>query len=285
MKSLFLGSIGLLACATAMPAVAADMPARPVYKAAPAMVSIYNWTGFYVGGNVGYSWGRANTEGSLDPDVGPLFLFSESLRPSGIIGGGQIGYNWHASHWVFGLEADLQASGQKDSSSRSTSIDTIFCLGPCFGSDVTNTATLEAKLKWFGTLRGRVGYAWDNFVLYGTGGLAYGRIEITGTSATEGTTCFIVCDPISTTSSFKQTKTKTGWTVGAGFEGAAPLSNWTWKIEYLYLDLGRFDATTTDSTSTPITVNSNTKITDHIARVGLNYRFGDVGKGPVVTRY
>ena len=79
------------------------------------MVSVYNWTGFYVGGNVGYSWGTADTDTTLLGFSGSI-VHSDSLKPKGIIGGGQIGYNSHgAPNWVYGLEADWQASGEEAS--------------------------------------------------------------------------------------------------------------------------------------------------------------------------
>jgi outer membrane immunogenic protein len=125
--------------------------------------------------------------------------------------------------------------------------------------------TNQCPLDWFGAVRGRIGYAVvPDVLLYATGGLAYGHV----TSSVTGT--------ITTTSSVSATiseaDTKTGWTVGAGIEGAIPnLRNWTWKLEYLYIDLG----TVNYAYNSPITgsVTASNDITDNIVRAGINYRF------------
>ena len=280
------------------------MPARaPVYKAAPALMSVYNWTGFYVGGNVGYSWGRADSEVTVPdfvPGIGafaavlviPGGTFSDRVNPDGIIGGGQIGWNSQVGNWVFGLEADFQASGQKNTSSRSDPFDFFLCdPQSCIlaRDDVegTSATTLEAKLRWFGTARVRLGYAWDGLLWYGTGGLAYGEFRLSGTSVVSGTIVETGVGlgstlPFSATTTFNVSKRKAGWTLGAGLEGSAWASNWTWKVEYLYIDFGTFDHSFETSAGT---ITTSTDLTDHILRVGLNYRFGAPGKGPLVARY
>src|SRR5579872_2671205 len=108
MKRLLIG-ISAFASLLATGALAADLPAK-----APVYDPIYDWTGFYVGGNVGYSWGNSNSTLSLiDPGAGTT-LNSTAIKfhMDGVIGGGQIGYNWQRERWVFGLEADIQGSGQ-----------------------------------------------------------------------------------------------------------------------------------------------------------------------------
>ena len=281
MKPLFFGSVALLALTAAGPAVAADMPARaPVYKAAPAMVSVYNWTGFYVGGNVGYSWGTADTDTTLTGfSIAGNIVHSDSLKPKGIIGGGQIGYNWHgAPNWVYGLEADWQVSGEEVNQRYSDPYFFIIGLG-------TAVTDFDAKISWFGTLRGRVGYAWDRLLIYGTGGLAYGQVKLTGTLLDSG---FSIGGPFSGTASFGRSKVNAGWTLGGGVEGAFA-NNWTWKIEYLYLDLGSLDLSAPGA-FTGESLAFHARFTDHVVRGGINYKFdwgkGPVaGKGPVVTRY
>ena len=105
-------------------AAAADMPVKaPIYKA-PVVVPPYSWTGFYVGLNAGGSWGKQDN--SLVTVPGGVTLFSNSNSLDGFIGGGQVGYNWQSDHWVFGLEADFQGSGQKD--------DGAFVLVPIVGA-------------------------------------------------------------------------------------------------------------------------------------------------------
>ena len=191
----------------------------------------YGWTGFYIGGNVGYSWGRArNSETISDFATGvALFTSTSSNDVNGVIGGGQIGYNWQAQNWLFGLEADIQGSGEKGSRD-------LVCVA-CANDGTNITSTLTQKLTWFGTVRGRVGVlVTPSILLYGTGGLAYGELK-TGGSIT-GTNVAGV--PV--TVAFPGTaSTRVGWTAGVGVEGKiAP--NWTAKLEYLYMDLGSVSA-------------------------------------------
>jgi outer membrane immunogenic protein len=308
-------AVGIIAAAltlaAAQAATAADLgariwpPAEPVYKAAPAMMTIYNWSGFYAGGNIGYSWGKANTDVSVPgftvaaatagapvPVDIPGSAFSESLKPKGLIGGGQIGWNSQFSNWVLGLEADWQASGQKDDRSRSDAFAFTSTTTPPFDVAGTSQTSLEARLKWFGTVRGRVGYAWDRVLVYGTGGLAYGKFDVSGVNTIAGTATCVgiagVCGaipavtPFSQTTSLSSSKSKAGWTLGAGVEGAAFLPNWTWKAEYLYLDFGKFDHSF--ATAGGGLATTSTHATDHILRFGVNYQFAG-GKGPVVASW
>ena len=275
--------------------LAADLPLK-----APVMapVVVYNWTGFYIGGNVGYSWGRNNVDivGSSttttrtrefrtagqnlisDTTVvtGPTAFAGTggSTNVDGIIGGGQIGYNWQFDRsWVFGLEADIQGSGEKG--------DFAVCAG-VLGCSVVGTANY--KLNWFGTVRGRLGVLpTDRVLLYVTGGLAYGEVESNHALGFVGFP----------TAAFGTKQTKAGYTVGGGIEGALG-GNWTAKAEYLFMDLGSFgggtgafaSSTSVNFPDTPVTgfnrlidtttagtATVNNKFRDHIFRVGLNYRF------------
>lgn len=143
------------------------------------------------------------------------------------------------------------------------------------------TSTLEQKLDWFGTVRGRVGPTITPTILvYATGGLAYGRVNstntVSGTNITgaQGTNTFTLT-PVA--ASFSDSSTKIGWTLGAGLEGVLS-GNWTGKIEYIYVDLG----TVSGAFATPIVTTSgaflvsrfSSRITDNILRVGVNYKFG-----------
>ena len=271
-------------------ASAADLAARP-YTKAPVMVDPgYNWSGFYIGGNVGYSWGRERTDGNLTGTqnvsvfrtAGPTLISSVTTAAAiplsgrgnmdGFIGGGQIGYNWQSSRWLFGLEADFQGSDERATADVCT-------VGGCpLGSSIL---TANYKLDWFGTARGRVGFlATDRVLLYATGGLAYGHFTANAPLV-----------PLSWGS------TRAGWTVGAGAEAAID-RNWSVKLEYLYMDLGNVGGsgatatTVTNALNTPalgfntVTTTTlasafNTRFTDNIVRVGVNYRWG----GPVVARY
>jgi outer membrane immunogenic protein len=159
-------------------ASAADLAARPYTKAPMLVDPGYNWTGFYVGGNIGYSWGRSSDTSTLATGAGTVLFTSISRSDlNGVVGGGQIGYNWQMKNWVWGLEADIQGSDQKGG--RDFACPTGVCTPPSgFGIPVPGPAvpvSLNQKLDWFGTVRGRIGLlASPSILLYGTGGLAYG---------------------------------------------------------------------------------------------------------------
>ncbi|MBI5911119.1 MAG: porin family protein, partial [Betaproteobacteria bacterium] len=233
---------------------------------------VNSWTGFYVGGNVGYSWGKADTTAAVSPftQVAPPFLVFPGassfipLKPNGFIGGGQIGYNWEvAPRWLAGIETDLQWSGQKDSK-----LGTFTGSGACYLTvcSFTNTTDITAKLSWFGTVRGRLGVVSNNMLFYGTGGLAYGKVSVSGTN----TLSVAGAPPVIYSTPFSYSRTKAGWALGAGIEGRIGASNWSWKAEYLHIDLGSIGG---GSFGTVPVVTLNTgKFTDEIVRFGLNYR-------------
>jgi outer membrane immunogenic protein len=280
------------ACATLIlvlgsTAFAADLSA-PVYKGpaykAPAAAPHYNWSGFYLGGNVGYGWGKANTDiatGAADPFAGidgadtiPPFAHSDSLKLNGLNYGGQIGYNWQfAPTWVLGIEADLQAARQKNSNRFTDSFSLSDHQDNSSFLDGTIVTDHEAKISWFGTVRGRLGYAFNDVLLYGTGGLAYGKVGLSGTSVATLISSPFGAPSVTTvaTTNFAGSAVNVGWTAGAGIEGALA-NNWTWKAEYLHMDLGSVSVTGTAPTGAAFTATSS-KFTDDIVRVGFNYRF------------
>jgi len=191
--------------ATAGTAVAADLPRGPAPYYPPA-VTVYNWSGFYAGLNLGYQWGHAT---------------NTNIDPAGIAGGGQLGYNWQMGQFVFGAETDIQISGADDT-----------------------FAPYKFSNPWFGTLRGRAGYAINNMLLFGTFGLAYGDLEGQFGGLSESKTLF-------------------GWAGGVGMEvGITP--NWSAKVEYLYMDLGSRAFTIT---------GVNNGLQSSYLRFGVNYHF------------
>jgi len=257
-------SVGLTA-ATSAADLGRPEPA-PIYTKAPLAPAPYSWTGFYVGANVGYGWGEST--GDLDPNfptsnnaVGAVnggFIQSHlGVKPAGFIGGGQLGYNWQDGSWVWGLEADLQGSGIKDSKT---------ILFPGSALLVPSTTVASDKLDWFGTVRPRAGFlVTPGVLLYGTGGLAYGDVKA---SVQE------TGNPIAAGSFGGATnETRVGWTVGAGVEWKVT-NNISVKAEYLHVDLG----TTTVHTVDPVNFPTNFfdykfKNVDEIARGGINYKF------------
>jgi len=319
---LWTGTIAALLLAAPATAMAADLPVK-----APMIVpvAVYNWTGFYAGGNGGYSWGRASTTqtdsststsvtecfrdsttgaltGTLSAIVcgggvggtqfpvttGPTTATSGTssrANVNGFVGGLQGGYNYQfARQWVLGFEADIQYSGERGSQSDCS------VAGCPAGSALGASST---SLKWFGTARGRLGWLpMDRIMLYATGGLVYGRLQTDYISGINGTTLLGT-----STSTWRA-----GWTAGGGIEGAIS-DRWTLKVEYLYADYGSYGANlgtgaavtvvgpfvtgtapagTRTTTTTAVSSSVNTRFTDNIFRVGLNYRFApDV----VVARY
>ena len=262
----------LFASATA-PALAADLP----YKApppAPVMIPVVNWTGFYIGINGGYSWGKAGRELSffnpltgiqIIPPVGSGATSDSNLN--GGVFGGQLGYNWQSGNWVFGFETDAQWTGQRGSASRLCGVLATVA-GACLpGVSLGTSAAIEQHLEWFGTFRGRAGVlVTPSTLLYVTGGAAYGSLntDITVTSITP------LGLPVSVTRSGDSSKF--GWTIGGGVEAMFG-TNWSGKLEYLYMDLGTVESTTGIGTGVLIGTNLSTRVTDSIFRAGINYQF------------
>jgi outer membrane immunogenic protein len=222
---------GLLAAAVATPSFAADMP-RPAFKAPlrnPVYVAPFSWTGFYVGINGGYGFGKTNW---VVPGTG---VATGDFDVKGPLVGGTVGYNLQTGSWVWGVEGDFDASWIKGSNTTA-----------CGGTGC------ETKNTWFATGRGRIGYAWEAFLPYLTGGAAFGNIKAGQTGS-------------ATTAS----ATKVGWTVGAGIEYALFKNEWSVKLEYLYADLGKFscDAISCGGAITDVSLKTS------IVRLGVNYRF------------
>jgi outer membrane immunogenic protein len=285
-----LGSIAALAMVSS--AMAADLPVKAP-PPAPVMAPVWNWNGFYIGVNGGYSWGRAGRDVTFaNPVTGAAVVVagtgttSDSNLNGGLFGG-QIGYNWQTSNWVFGLETDAQWTGQRGSANALCPATSAVIPGPClpgltfvpagaFGS----AATVDQKLEWFGTFRGRAGVAvTPSVLLYATGSAAYGTIK-----TDLGLAGFTPAGtPVAVAGS--SSDTRFGWTVGGGIE-AMFASNWSAKIEYLYVDLGKISSTAIFPTAAgvPLGVSLNSRITDNIVRAGINYHFS-AGPGPVVARY
>src|SRR5215212_8552299 len=227
MKKIILATV--LAGLSSTAALAADLGARTPYNKAPAMVAVSNWSGFYIGGNVGYGWGNGGTDFSpLPGPVGLLIGFTPvtlDFKSKGVLGGGQIGYNWQMGSLVTGLEADIQGSGIKGANTQALTGNL----------NITgDLITSSEKLSWFGTVRGRFGVTISpDLLLYATGGLAYGQVD------NSANVHFATTSAVDYPASANQTKV--GWTAGAGAEWMFA-RNWSAKIEYLYLDLGNVSA-------------------------------------------
>jgi outer membrane immunogenic protein len=163
-----------------------------------------------------------------------------SPKPKGFLAGGTLGYNWQSGAIVYGIEGDFDWSNVKDSVSCGVG------------------TTCETSSNWLATIRGRVGYAFDRWLPYITAGGAYGNVKATTTTGA-----------VSTSASSGQF----GWTAGAGLEYAF-MGNWTAKLEYLYVDLGSFNAAVAPAVN-------NVSFKENIVRAGLNYKFS----GPIFSRF
>jgi outer membrane immunogenic protein len=157
-------------------ALAADLPPR-TYTKAPAVAPVTNWSGLYIGGNVGYGWGNNSTDLAFLPTPVEFGMNNATLdnKSKGIVGGAQIGYNWQIGSLVSGLEADVQSAGLKGEAGPVTATFNIN------GQPAVPSAlTTSHELSWFGTVRGRLGVTiTPDLLIYGTGGLAYGGIKAT----------------------------------------------------------------------------------------------------------
>jgi outer membrane immunogenic protein len=227
MKKILLASACLLALTGA--ASAADLAARPYTKAPVAVASVYNWTGFYLGVVGGGAW-----EDSGSP------------RMQGGFVGGTGGYNWQTGNVVFGIEADGAWADVSASAAGAVVVPGVGAI----------PASVSSKTDAMGTVRGRIGWAVNNVLLYGTGGYAWIDNKVTATLGAV---------------SVSDSKFHSGWTVGAGVEAFfAP--QWSVKGEYLYRSLAGetyFGAVPTGT------------LNFHTVQVGVNYHFG----GPVVAKY
>lgn len=260
-------SFGTAACAVlvaASSAFAADMP-PPVYKAPPVMAPVFSWTGWYVGVNGGGGFGRNQGVDVTETFAGALFVSGTwpgfgnfgTLKPVGPFAGGQIGYNWQTGSWVFGIETDLQWASIRDSQ--------IGTITPYIVAPNSITVATSERLGWFGTLRGRIGYAWDRLLLYATGGFGYGNVKYS----------LNMIDTFGFTATNNFSSTRTGYVVGGGMEYAFT-PNWTGKVEYQYLNLGSATIAAAEllaGAPTAFAVATNAKFDFHTFRVGLNYKF------------
>jgi len=234
LKLIKAGVATLALLAASLAASAAELPVKaPIYKAPlRSVVSYYNWTGFYAGINAGYGFGTSTWS----------LLSTGDIKPKGVVAGGTLGYNWQLGSFVYGLEGDFDRSGVKGSV---TCVVAVEC---------------ETANSWLATVRGRLGYAFDRWMPYITGGGAYGPIKASASVRPAGLNA-------------STSKSQFGWTAGAGLEYAM-FGNWSAKIEYLYVDLGSFDAG-----FAPIVNNVSFK--ENIVRAGINYKFS----GTIFSHY
>jgi outer membrane immunogenic protein len=228
-----------------------------------ANVLAAEWTGFYAGLHAGYGWGDVSNTLVFNPflNVPPAAptTFHENLN--GFIGGGQTGYNYQLNNMVLGIEADISYTHFTGSAANSGIVPP----GGLRGIAVPFTYTQNQELDWLGTVRGRVGFTpINNWLVYGTGGLAYGGVK----ASTTFNDLLAAAAFIGSAST-----TKTGWTLGGGAEFAL-MNNFTAKLEYLYYDLGRLTVVGIPTAANVETTMTSFAFRGNIIRVGLNYKFG-----------
>ncbi|MGA7385392.1 MAG: outer membrane protein [Methylocella sp.] len=247
-----------LACAGAFAAAATLAGTAFAAEPLPPPVPIFTWTGLYVGGQIGYAWGHdpVTWSGISNDDEQAAGTFSQT--PQGVIGGAHAGYNYQINQWVLGLE------GSVDGTSLS---HTLVVPVNDFVGDTPGSITASSKPNVQGSLRGRLGIAFDRALIYGTGGVA-----LTGFDTTiVDTTGFFTGVP-GTNATF--TNTRTGWTVGGGIEYAVT-DNWWVRAEYRYSDFGY----TTDfpfAGQLPFAdsfVSLRHHLTENQVQAGFSYRF------------
>ena len=260
MKKFLLATVALAALGTATSASAADLAARPYTKAPPMIAAVYDWSGFYIGGNGGYGttrrcWDFIPSSVAGVP-TGAARVSEGCHDADGGTAGGQIGYRWQSASWVYGLEAQGNWADFKGSNVSTVAL-------PLGG--VTNRSKIEA----FGLFTGQIGYAWNNTLLYAKGGAAV--VSDKYTSVVTGTNVLL--------GSSTDSDTRWGGTVGAGIEfGFAP--NWSFAVEYDHIFLENRDV----RFNTPAGgFYANDRISGDVDLVTarVNYRWG----GPAVARY
>lgn len=302
MKKILLSSVALVGLTAG--AFAADLPSRRMAPAPYVAVPVFTWTGFYVGVNAGYGFSDSERDdtfgtatGTFVPagtftGAGGLFAGSSGIVSNGagfnnrdddggFVGGGQIGYNYQVGQVVFGIEADIQyADFGRNNNNGVFGLAGIYTPvtgpNPVVGGFVPASNIGRNNIEWFGTVRGRLGYAWDRALLYATGGFAYGGGDNNNNNNFVGAGVF----------GNNNDDVRTGYVVGGGLEYAFT-NNWTAKIEGLYVSLDRDSNSRFVGTLAPATVLNpgattlpvyavNTRRNDDdfaVVRVGLNYKF------------
>jgi outer membrane immunogenic protein len=277
MKTLLLSStaaLGLLSSA----AFAADLPQRgPAPAPAPIYAApIFTWTGFYIGANAGAAFNGGNRNIGTTGFGAPVAFYGSAITGNDstrFTGGGQIGFNWQSGQWVWGLEADLNYLDRGNNGAIAVPVGAALPFAVVNGGNNGN--------NWFGTVRGRLGLAYNRSLFYVTGGFAYSGSQNNQSITYFNTTgCVAGCGFSTTTND-----SNIGWAAGGGIEYAFT-DNISAKIEYLHVELGRRNAVFSSAAVPAITITSRNPSRFDVVRAGLNFRFGAFSQAaPVVARY
>ena len=256
-RKILLASVGAIAL-TGSAAFAADLPSRappPVYLPPPP---IFTWTGIYIGGQVGYAWGTGANRfnGFLD---NTFVDTSVGGTPNGVIGGGHVGYNLQINQWVIGLEGSVDGTSLSNTAVAA------------FPDDSTLTAHTTADIQ--GSIRGRLGIAWDRALIFATGGVAFGGFN----------TDVSFSDPPFFASA-NRSNTRVGWTVGGGIEYAIT-NNWAIQAEYRFTDFGTIRNGDLAGLPAGNFFNGHRRLQQNQVQAGFSYRFDLFAPYPVVAKY
>jgi outer membrane immunogenic protein len=283
MKKLLLLSSAIVA---AGPALAADLPvkARPVAAAVP-----YSWTGCHVGGHIGAGWDRTtySDPGTVIAPAPPFILggLTQNFAPLGasfsgnsdarFLGGVQAGCDYQfASHWVIGIGGDVSWTDLNSLAN-----------DPFFNGKNGRPIGLSARTDEIATLTGRVGYAWDKFLVYGKGGAAFAHDKYSSNNAGGINNAVFGCGAgVPPDCAVAGSADRWGWTAGVGVEWAFA-TNWSAMVEYDHygFDTKTISMSVTNSTFPVVPANLNVRHDIDTVKVGINYRFWSAG--PVVARY
>jgi outer membrane immunogenic protein len=238
-------------------AFAADLPSR--YAPAPAFAPVptFTWTGFYVGAQIGYGWENGDDifipNTPVDLGGGYTAVFSGSSNGAeGVLGGAHVGYNMQMGNVVFGVEGDIEASNVETDATVSATF-----YGPRLGAGASATAQAKVQLNWAGSIRGRLGFAFDRLLVYGTGGVAVADLE-------ESVSLVVPAFP-ALNAAASASDTVWGWTLGGGLEYAFT-NNLTARAEYRYTRLDGLD-------ERPSFATDGDDPHLHVVRVGASYKF------------
>jgi outer membrane immunogenic protein len=240
-------------------ATAADLPSKaPFYM---PLTPVFSWTGCYIGGNIGYGWGRETVSiSNLGETTGVPELAGVSLGPvtgntNGFLGGGQVGCNYQfASNWVIGTEVDGEATNIKGDVNQTFSF--VSAMGP-----TTVSGTAHAQTNWIASATGRLGWTWDRVMLYAKGGAAWAGDKYSA-------------DLPAFNEHIETSVTRPGWTVGGGLEWAF-WNNWSAKVEYNFynFDTRNLAFPGTIAGVPEVVPGIDIKETISTVKFGVNYRF------------
>ena len=266
----------LLAAASAVALTGPAFAAEPLPPPPPPPPPVFTWTGPYIGVQIGGAWGSGSLSNfnGFDPFTGAFLNTTLGGTPSGVIGGGHIGYQVQINQWILGVE------GSVDGTSLTKNVNAAF---PNFlgGSVITTNTSADIQ----GSIRGKLGIAWDRFMIYGTGGVAFGGFNTDFTVNSPGFTTVggVVIPPFFASNSFSTTRV--GWTAGGGAQYAVT-PNWWIFAEYRFSDFGTVRNGAFPNLPTGVVFNGSRRLQENQVQAGISYKFDLLPPpAPIVAKY